>query len=81
MDEALEAMVGIVTELGDERVNLRPDIPLGASQGGALLHLSSELAQHRGQMEIFRDLLLTSWVRLSIEPWPAARPESRYRQV
>jgi hypothetical protein len=33
------------------------DLPLGRSQGGVLLHIYEELAQHLGQMEITRDLL------------------------
>jgi hypothetical protein len=36
-------------------------IPLGRTQGGALLHLYEELAQHRGQMETCRDVLLAPW--------------------
>jgi hypothetical protein len=32
-------------------------LPLGRTQGGALLHVYEELAQHRGQMEITRDVL------------------------
>lgn len=35
------------------------------SQGGALIHIYEELAQHRGQLEGCRDLLLTDWARLS----------------
>ena len=36
----------------------------GRTQGGALLHLYEELAQHRGQMEGCRDVLLAPWARL-----------------
>ena len=36
------------------------DRPLGATQGGATLHIYEELAQHRGQMEVTRDVLLAS---------------------
>jgi hypothetical protein len=32
-------------------------LPLGRSQGGALLHVYEELAQHRGQLELTRDVL------------------------
>ncbi|MGH3847548.1 MAG: DUF664 domain-containing protein [Pseudonocardiaceae bacterium] len=32
-------------------------LPPARTQGGALLHIYEELAQHRGQMEITRDLL------------------------
>jgi hypothetical protein len=34
--------------------------PLGRTQGGVLVHIYEELAQHRGQMEITRDLLLAA---------------------
>lgn len=39
-------------------------LPLGRTQGGALMHVYEELAQHRGQLESTRDLLLSSWARL-----------------
>jgi Protein of unknown function (DUF664) len=32
-------------------------LPCGRTQGGALLHVYEELAQHHGQMEITRDIL------------------------
>jgi hypothetical protein len=35
-------------------------LPLGRTQGGAAVHLIEELAQHRGQLEITRDLLTSS---------------------
>lgn len=35
-------------------------LPLGRTQGGALFHVYEELAQHRGQMEITRDVLLAT---------------------
>jgi len=35
-------------------------LPLGRTQGGALIHLYEELVQHLGQLEITRDLLLAS---------------------
>jgi hypothetical protein len=38
-------------------------LPLGRTQGGALVHLYEELAQHRGQMEITRDVLFAPWAR------------------
>lgn len=41
------------------------DLPLGRTQGGALIHIYEELAQHRGQMEGCRDVLLASWARLA----------------
>lgn len=144
VDEALDGMIAIVTELGDDRANRRPDIPganspyvilhhclgvmefwgghvvagrpsdrdrdaefeasgpvdelvrraeaararlredlrsldpdapprnppvddedaalpLGRTQGGAAFHIYEELAQHRGQMEGSRDILLAPW--------------------
>lgn len=36
---------------------------VGRTQGGILFHVYEELAQHRGQMEVCRDLLGASWVR------------------
>lgn len=39
-------------------LSTRPDL----TQGGALLHVYEELAQHHGQLEITRDLLLTTSV-------------------
>jgi hypothetical protein len=38
--------------------------PRARSQGGALLHLYKELAQHCGQMEVSRDVILAPWARL-----------------
>jgi hypothetical protein len=68
IDEALDGMVGIAEMLGDERINLRPDLPATNSpyailthyhtQGDVLLHCYTELAQHHGQMELTRDILL-----------------------
>ena len=48
-------------------VNPPPDCPqpLTATQGGVLLHVYEELAQHRGQMEVGRDVLRAPWVRLA----------------
>lgn len=40
------------------------DLPLVKSQGGALIHVYEELAQHRGQLEISRDVLLAPWAKL-----------------
>ena len=39
-------------------------LPRARTQGGALLHIYEELAQHRGQMEITRDLLQAPWTQL-----------------
>jgi hypothetical protein len=146
VDEALEAMIAMVEELGDDRANLRPDIdgtntpyvilthclgvmeywaghavagrsinrdratefsacgpvdelvtkarrsraqlvddlagldPFAApplpvrthpdrqvharTQGGALIHLYEELAQHRGHMEVGREVMRAPWAKL-----------------
>jgi DinB superfamily len=40
-------------------------LPLARTQGGAVLHLYEELAQHHGQMEGCRDVLLAPWARLA----------------
>lgn len=34
------------------------ELPLGRTQGGAFVHIYEELAQHLGQMEVTRDILL-----------------------
>lgn len=34
-------------------------LPLGRTQGGALIHIHEELARHRGQMEVTRDVLIS----------------------
>ncbi len=36
------------------------ELPLGRTQGGAAIHIFEELAQHRGQLEITRDLLTST---------------------
>jgi len=41
------------------------DSPVGRTQGGALVHVYEELAQHRGQMEGCRDVLLAPWAKLA----------------
>jgi hypothetical protein len=43
-------------------------LPLGRTQGGALVHIYEELAQHLGQMEATRDVLLASWARRTSTP-------------
>lgn len=46
---------------GKNRGSVSPgfaDTPVGATRGGALLHVYEELAQHLGQLEITRDILL-----------------------
>lgn len=41
------------------------DLPIGRTQGGALIHVYEELAQHRGQMEGCRDVLLAPWAKIA----------------
>ncbi|HET6836263.1 MAG TPA: DUF664 domain-containing protein [Acidimicrobiales bacterium] len=41
------------------------DLPLARTRGGVLLHIYEELAQHRGQMEVTRDVLRATWARSS----------------
>ena len=58
----LEADVATVEPLAAPRGTPAPDVadlPLGRTQGGALIHVYEELAQHRGQMEVIRDVLMT----------------------
>jgi hypothetical protein len=43
-------------------------LPLGRTQGGAVVHVYEELAQHRGQMEGCRDVLLAPWSRTTGPP-------------
>jgi hypothetical protein len=40
-------------------------LPLTRTQGGALIHLYEELAQHHGQIEGCRDVLLAPWAKLA----------------
>jgi hypothetical protein len=42
-------------------------LPYTRTQGGALLHVLEELAQHLGQLELTRDVLRCPWARLSGE--------------
>jgi hypothetical protein len=37
--------------------------PLGRTQGGTLVHIYEELAQHLGQVEVTRDVLRADWSR------------------
>jgi len=41
------------------------ELPLGKTKGGVLVHIYEELAQHRGQMEVTRDLILSDWARFA----------------
>ncbi|HVJ98908.1 MAG TPA: DUF664 domain-containing protein [Acidimicrobiia bacterium] len=46
------------------RGDIRPDFdwePFCETQGGVLIHIYEEFAQHRGQMEGVRDVLLAPW--------------------
>jgi hypothetical protein len=65
-------------------VRVHPDEePHGRTQGGALIHLYEELAQHRGQMEGCRDVMRASWARLvanGIEPPDVAPDVNRGRE-
>jgi hypothetical protein len=54
------------------------ELPLGRTQGGALMHLYSELAQHRGQAELTRDVLLAPWAELATNAYATPQPDSRY---
>jgi len=65
-----EAPRGVVSD-GDA------SLPLGSSQGGALVHVYSELAIHRGHMEICRDLLLSRAVATITDP-AVHQSDSRY---
>ncbi len=38
-------------------------LTMTSTQGNVLMHIYEELAQHRGQMEITRDLLRTPWAQ------------------
>ena len=40
------------------------DLVIGRTQGGALVHVHEELAQHRGQMEVTHDVLLAPWAKV-----------------
>ena len=53
-------------------------LPLGSTQGGALMHLYSELAIHRGHIEICRDLVMSGVVATVVDP-AVPQPDSRYR--
>jgi hypothetical protein len=63
--QRLAADLAALEPFGPPRGHPRPStstLPLGRTQGGALVHIYEELAQHRGQMEITRDLLRAPWV-------------------
>lgn len=59
----LEADLASLEASAPIRARLLPedmDHPMGRSQGGALVHLYEELAQHFGQVELTRDVLLAA---------------------
>ena len=59
--DQLDVDLAAFDPLAPPRGELDPDdssTPLGATQGGVLLHVYEELAQHRGQLEVTRDVLL-----------------------
>src|ERR1700712_1512271 len=59
----LRADVAGIDPLASPRGDVDPEdaiLPEGRTQGGAFVHILEELAQHRGQLEISRDLLLHS---------------------
>jgi hypothetical protein len=77
VDQLVERVRQARRQLGEDLAKLEPfapprgavapedaDLPLGRTQGGALVHIYEELAQHRGQMEGCRDVLLAPWARL-----------------
>jgi hypothetical protein len=64
----LESDIGNLEPSAPPRGTTRPEdagLPLARSQGGALIHIYEELAQHHGQMEGCRDVLLAPWVKLA----------------
>jgi len=74
VDRSRRAREQLHTDLADlepaaptRRPPLPPEdaqLPYARTQGGALVHLYEELAQHRGQMEVTRDVLLAPWAKL-----------------
>lgn len=59
----LQADLATVQEFAPLRGVPRPrdaGLPISRTQGGALMHLYAELAQHCGQLEVTRDVLLAS---------------------
>jgi hypothetical protein len=65
----LDADIADLEPLAPPRGTPRPedvDLPLARTQGGALVHIYEELAQHRGQMEVTRDVLRATWARSAV---------------
>ena len=57
----LEADLASLDPLATPRGALEPEdaaLPLGRTQGGVALHLYEELAQHHGQMQVGRDVVV-----------------------
>jgi hypothetical protein len=44
------------------------DSPVGRTQGGVAVHIFEELAQHHGQMQGCRDVLVAPWARTEKTP-------------
>lgn len=74
LEKVAESRRKLIRDLSDVRFDSPPRgevsekdrrHPMGRTQGGTLMHIYEELSQHRGQMEICRDVLLTNWVRLA----------------
>jgi hypothetical protein len=62
--QLVEDMAGLDPRAAPRRP-LAPDdpdagLPIARTQGGALIHVYEELAQHRGQMELTRDVLVSA---------------------
>ncbi len=56
VDDALDAMVAIVTELGDDLANRRPDLPGANSPYGLLTHCLGVMAWWSGHAVMGRDV-------------------------
>jgi hypothetical protein len=93
VDELVERVRAARRQLALDLARFQPDaaphgrvddedarLPIGASQGGALLHLYSELAIHRGHVEICRDILVSGAVA-TCDGAAATRPDGRYRDT
>ena len=64
----LDADIADMEPLAPPRGTPEPEdaeLPLARTQGGVLIHVYEELAQHRGQVEVTRDVLRAAWARSS----------------
>jgi hypothetical protein len=64
----LDADIAGLEPLAPPRGTPEPEdagLPLARTQGGVLMHVYEELAQHRGQIEVTRDVLRAAWGRSS----------------